>query len=244
MRRGLLGDALWGQYCLFKCIRLQDDVFDGHATDLTLVYAADLFLVEAERAFAPHFPRRSPFWTVFWPALESTARAIVTVDALQRRPGCDPARLAREYARVAAVLKVGAAAVCLGHRRAADAAALDALADEWAIADQILDDLDDVADDLRRGRFNYVAQRLCRGRGADALTAAEARRAVARALARGGGADRVLDDAGRRFARAARAARDLGVPAVAELTAAGSRAVDARRRAFLGAQARLAFGRG
>jgi hypothetical protein len=234
-----LADILWGQYCLFQCIRLQDDVFDGHATDLALVYAANQFLVEAESAFAKCLPRTSRFWGVFWKALESTTQAIVRVDAMQKRIGCDPARLAREYARVAAVLKVGTAAVCFGRRRTRDLAALGRFADSYAMADQILDDLDDVAEDLRRRRFNYVAQRLCGGR---VRRLEVARRAIARALVSGEGGDLILGDARRHLARAAATADGLDLPALRDYAAQAGRALDSRRRALHRTRLELVFG--
>jgi len=238
-RASFLADALWGQYCLFQCIRLQDDVFDGHTTDLALVYASDQFLIEAERAFRKHFRRSSRFWGVFWQAFESTTQAIVHVDEMQKSVGCDPATLARQYAKVGSVLKIGTTAVCLGHRRPGDLAALGRLADDVAMGDQILDDLEDVADDLGHGRFNYVAQRIC-GRGGTARSDPEdARRAIARALAVGDGAGQVLGDARRYFDRAAATAEGLRIPALSTLPAAGRRAVDGLARAFHRAQVKV-----
>lgn len=235
-RGSFLDDVLWAQYCLFQCIRLQDDVFDGHTKDLALVYAADQFLIEAERTFAKHFARSARFWDVFRGAVETTTRAIVRVDELQRRVGCDPARLAREYAKVAAVLEVGTAAVCIAHRRTGDAAALSRFADECAMADQILDDLEDVEDDLQRGRFNYVAQRICGRRASRPSDPDAARRQIARALALGDGGERILDDARRRFDRAAVTAEGLGIPAVSAMAADARRSLDALRRAHHRAQ--------
>ena len=242
-RTSFLADVLWGQYCLFQCIRLQDDVFDGHTKDLALVYAADQFLIDAERTFAKHFPRSSRFWDAFWPAFESTTQAIVRVDELQKRIGCDPARLGREYAKVAAVLKVGTAAVCFAHGRPGGVAALDRFADDCAIGDQILDDLEDVDEDLRRGRFNYVAQRICGGRAGRARSdPAEARREIARALALGDAAGRIIGDARRHFDRAAVTADGLRIPALGALTAGARRSVHGLERAFHRAQVKTLLG--
>ncbi len=240
--RAFLADVLWGQYCLFQCIRLQDDVFDRHTADLALVYASDQFLIEAERTFARHFPRSSRFWGVFHRALEATTLAIVRVDELQKRLGCRPARLAREYAKVGAIFKVGATAVCLKRRRPGRIAALGRFADDCAAGDQILDDLEDVEDDLRRGRFNYVAQRICVRRARGRADAEQAGREIARALALGDGAERILGDAGRHFARAALAAEGLGVPAVGAVAAAAGRSVRELRQAFHRAQVERVLG--
>jgi hypothetical protein len=234
--RSFLADVVWGQYCLFQCIRLQDDVFDGHSTDVALIYAADQFLIEAERTFAKHLPRSSRFWEVFRTSVESTTRAVVQVDELQKRVGARPSRLAREYARVGAIFKVGATAVCLAHRRTRDLAALGRFFDDVAAGDQILDDLEDVDADLRRGRFNYVAQKIFDRRSRVASDPARARHEVARALAAGDGADRVLDDARRRFARASVTAARLRVPAIVALAATARRSVDELKRGFHRAQ--------
>ena len=223
-RGPFLRDVVWAQFCLFQCIRLQDDVFDRHTTDLALVFASDQYLVEAERTFARHFPRSSRFWEIFRSSVETTTRAIVQVDAWQRRLGVDPARLAREYAKVAAVLEVGAIAVCLAHRRGGAVADVRRFLDSAAIGDQILDDFEDLAEDLRRSRFNYVAQRLHDG-GRPHAERRRAERQIAAALQRRDGVARILSDAERRFARAAAAARRLAIPALGEMAGAAQRSV-------------------
>jgi hypothetical protein len=225
-----LADVVWGQYCLFLCIRLQDDVFDHHTPDHTLLYAGDQFLIEAERAFARHFPRPSSFWEIYRTAVETTTRSIVMVDEMQKRAGGAPARLAREYARVAAIFKVGASAIGIARGRTRDLAALRRFFDAMAVGDQILDDLADVDDDLRRGRFNYVAQRVGpRGRG---TSTEAARRAIARSLASGDGAEGVLLDAQRRFTRAQRIAEGARLPMLIAVASNAVDSVDALRRAF------------
>jgi hypothetical protein len=229
-RRSFLADAVWGQFCLFQCVRLQDDVFDRHSADAALVYAGDQFLIESERTLARHFPITSPFWEIWRTAFETTTRSIVTVDAMQKRVGGDPARLGRQYAKVGAIFQVGAAAVCLAHRKPRAIGPVRRFFDAIAIGDQILDDLDDVEDDLRRGRFNYVAQRLQGGHAR-----------LARALVAGDGADVILGDARRHFTRAAAVARRLRIPGMTALAAAALRSVDERQRAFHRAQVARTF---
>jgi hypothetical protein len=158
--RRLLRDVLWGQYCLFQVFRLQDDVFDRHSDDAVLVYAADRYFVEACRAFAACFPLSSPFWEALYDAVETTADAVVRVDAIQRSGSRRPAHLLNMYARVDSIFTVGFIAICMTYRRHAAIGRLREIARRMAIAGQILDDLEDLVADARASRLNYVARLL------------------------------------------------------------------------------------
>ena len=185
-------DVLWAQFCLFLFVRMQDDVFDGQAADKRLIYAADQFLVEAERTFGRHFARGSRLWSLFHQALETSTRAILRVDEMQSAPRGRPEDLLEAYAEVAAIFKVATAAVCLKTGRPGDIVALSRFADEMAMAGQILDDLEDVEEDLRRRRFNYVAKSLLDARPAEP---ADVVQHLARGIVLGDGALRVLSEA-------------------------------------------------
>jgi hypothetical protein len=211
MSPSFLGDVEWGQHCLFAFVRLQDDVLDGQAAGPALLFAADQYLFEAERAFGGHFSRASRFWSLLLESLETSTRAIVEADGWQRRPGRKAADLLPKYAEIAAVFRVGSAAVCLKAGRARDLPALARFSDGIATAGQICDDLIDVTEDLRRGRYNYVAQLLL-GSARRALDAREAERRIARAIVSSDGADRVFREVRRNLAAAERAAGALPCP--------------------------------
>jgi hypothetical protein len=202
----IVEDVLWGQFCLFLFVRMQDDVFDGHEPDRRLIYAADQFLFEAERTFGRHFARSSRFWSLFHDALEASTRSIVRVDGMQRVADGRPEDLLKGYAEVAAIFKVGTAAVCIKTRRLTDLDALSRFADEMSMAGQIVDDLEDVEEDLRRGRFNYVAKRLLAGRTA---TSDEALPLLTREIVVADGAFRVLSEAESHVQRATAALDDI-----------------------------------
>jgi hypothetical protein len=156
VKPGFLRDVLWGQYCLFLVVRIHDDLLDGQARSPALVFVADRLLVESERSFARHLQRAS-FWQLFRDLLDATLRAILEVDALQRRPGGMRLETVGKYADVAAIFKVGSAAVCAKCRRMDDFQRVSRFAGHLAVANQIVDDLRDVQEDLDRGRFNFVA---------------------------------------------------------------------------------------
>ncbi len=155
-----LNDILWAQYCLFLSVRIQDDLFDRQADSLSLIFISDQFQVEAELAFSHYFGRKSTFWDVYRNCLQSTTRAIIRVDTLQRTPRANPETLLGEYAKVSAIFKVGSAALCDRFHRMNDFSRIARFADEMAIVGQILDDLEDIDEDLQRNRFNYVASVL------------------------------------------------------------------------------------
>jgi hypothetical protein len=171
-RRRAVDDVVWGQYCLFACVRMRDDVLDRQAANPRLVFAADGFLVEAERAFARHV-RSEDFWAFFRQALEQTAHGILEADALQRRTTGSVKPLCAAYTRVSAIFKVGSAAICLPANRRAAFARAERFADHLAVAGQLLDDLEDLHEDLADGRCNAAARVLAPGVGPADATASE-----------------------------------------------------------------------
>jgi hypothetical protein len=91
----------------------------------------------------------------------------VEVDRLQQKAGTRPGRLLDGYAEVGEILKVGSAAVCAKLNQKTAFRRVSLFCDEMAKASQILDDLEDLAEDSGRKRHNYVAAliRSLRGHG-------------------------------------------------------------------------------
>ncbi|HEX2444162.1 MAG TPA: hypothetical protein VHJ77_09485 [Vicinamibacterales bacterium] len=200
-RPRVVDDFVWGQYCLFAYVRMRDDVLDRQTANPRLVFAADGFLVEAERAFARHV-RDEAFWAFFRQALERTAHGILEADALQRRTNGSVRPLCAAYARVSAIFKVGSAAICLPANRRAAFARVERFADHLAVAGQLLDDLEDVHEDLSDGRCNAAAKLLTPGVGPADPTVGER---ITHALVAGTRLKTLLDIVERRI-RMARAA--------------------------------------
>lgn len=242
--RGFLCDAVWGQQCLFLLIRIQDDLFDGQASDLSLVFASDQFAIEAERVFSGHFARSSSFWDVFRTALTNTTRTILEVDRLQRCFEGPPDRLLAGYAAVASIFKVGTAAVCIRFGKQRDLRALGRFADEMAMAGQILDDLEDVADDWRRQRFNYVARVLLRSDGGPSELSRSERRlkGVVEDIYLGEGAETVMGLVKRHLTRAAAALEAVDFPGAHRYMKSSIDGLSELRAAFHRAQVRHFLG--
>jgi hypothetical protein len=156
----MLRDIESGQYALFLFARLHDDVVDGAAMSRAAVYAGDDLLIEAERQFARHVGEDAWFWRRFRTCVTESLRAVAEIDERQRRPGALDRAALHLYARLCRILLVGAAAACVTSDRRRGFRRVVLLADELAIARQILDDLLDVDEDLAAGRFNFAANAL------------------------------------------------------------------------------------
>lgn len=161
--RALLDDLCWIQYCVYGLFRAQDDLVDGDIEDPLLVVEANQLLVEAASCAARHFEGTSRFWGIFRETIDSTSRAIVQLDALQRAPDRVAHAELELYSDLSACLKIAAAGVALaaGRKREWGTGISPAL-DRVAVAAQILDDLHDIQDDLAGGRINYAAWYLGR----------------------------------------------------------------------------------
>lgn len=166
---GFLDDVLWGQYCVFLVVRIHDDLLDGQAESNALVFVADGLLVESERSFARHLQHET-FWNLYRDLLDTTLRAVLEVDVLQRQPGGIDRETVNKYSDVAAIFKIGSAAVCAKCDRMDHYQRVSGFADHLAVANQIVDDLRDVQEDLDRGRFNFAATHFGLTQGASRET--------------------------------------------------------------------------
>jgi len=162
-RRTFLHDVLWAQYCLYISVRITDDIFDGQVRDPQMEPLAGRFHREADEAFARHFSERAEFWTHFRAHYLTSLKGIKGVDTLQRGEALAPRAILRGFANTSSIFKIGATAVCLASGRNSALPIIGSIADELAIGTQIVDDVRDMAEDLKRGRFNYAARMLLKG---------------------------------------------------------------------------------
>ena len=208
--RAWLSDILWAQYCLFLFVRIHDDLFDRQAHSSSLVFVADQLLLESETTLARHHADAA-FWRLFRASVSTTLAAILKVDALQQRPRAMKASALGLHANVSAIFKVGAAAICVDARRMREFRQISRCADELAIAEQILDDLFDIEEDVSRGRYTFPANTLL-GEGA---ATDEWRARLARQMLFGDGVGALLDRAATHVDRARAAINQLRLaPAV------------------------------
>jgi hypothetical protein len=241
IERSFLEDVLWGQYCLFLFVRIQDDLFDGQTSARSLLYVADQFLVESERAFAVHLRLESIFWSEYRRLLQITTMGILEVDALQRRRS--RRGLLQAYKRVASIFHSGTLAVCLGLGRTRPLSALVEVSNDLSVAGQIVDDLLDIGEDLERGRWNFVALSLLHPEETVRLDAAACRLRLAETLWSDQGAARVLGRARRHLNSAARRLNELEVAGAAVHLERLESCLSAWRDAFHRAQLDLFFAR-
>jgi len=152
-----MDDILWAQYCLFVFIRMQDDLFDRHTQSLPLIYAADGFLLEANRVFLQYFPSASPFWGIYRTSIGETIFAVADADEMHRGLKRNNARLLSQYGKTSSICNVASAAVCLKAGKPGIFSRVTLFSREFMMTGAILDDLIDMQEDVVRGRFNYAA---------------------------------------------------------------------------------------
>lgn len=152
--RSFLDDVQWGQYCLFRAVRIRDDLFDGHVRGARLYQVSDLLLIESKRAFARHFSRSSPFWKGFEASFLQTLEGIRSVKKAQRSGTTNGKELLGTYASVCAIFSVSALAVCCRLRCMRHFATVRKFCDAMARAGQLLDDFLDMREDLERREVN------------------------------------------------------------------------------------------
>jgi hypothetical protein len=227
-RREFLNDILWGQYCLFLFVRIHDDLFDGQARSMSLLFVADRLLVESETAFARHVPEAA-FWRLFRDSLTKTTQAILEVDHLQRQPGAMHARLLGLHAKVSAIFKVGAAAICVRSNRMREFRSVSRCADDIAIAEQILDDLLDVEEDLARGRYSFAFNDLL---GEDAARVDGRAERLARRVLLSDGVGALMERARIHLVRAEAAIAPVRLPPVVAYVDTFRRHIDELRQQF------------
>lgn len=155
--RRFLNDVLWAQYCLFLHVRILDDLYDQHVQDPSLAYTAQLFKLEADGIFLKYFASARRFWNDYRGYYSKTISAIVRVDRLQQAAGADPKKILSGYMDVCSIFKIGSLAICCYGKRMHLLPDVAAFADALAAIGQAMDDLEDLQQDIGRGRYNFVS---------------------------------------------------------------------------------------
>jgi len=166
----VLAEILWGQYALFLCIRLQDDLLDGARDDLHLILLADHFLMESLHAFQRFPDLDHKFWAFYRQSVRDTVNGYLEVERLEQEPGRFKRAHLGLHAQVSAILKLGAAAVGRLHARDQDLAWISRFQDQLAVFNQIGDDLEDLVPDLGDGRFTWVANTILAAKAGESLS--------------------------------------------------------------------------
>jgi hypothetical protein len=204
-----LRDALCGQFCVFLALKIHDDLFDGQARDRSLLFAADHLFLSARRAFVPYFPTHSLFWSFFDSSIAQTLNAIIAVDQAQLHRYGQPSSVATLARQGYAACNIATFAVCLRSKRIRLFQRIVRCTDELAFVGQILDDLEDVMVDFRRGRVNYAAYFLL---GPSSHGRKNFLGRLARRIILDGSADRFFEMLQRHLARAREIAATTPIP--------------------------------
>ncbi len=211
--RRFIDDILWGQYCLFVFIRIQDDLFDKHTERFSLIYASDLFLFEAERVFSKYFHKASAFWNIYRSCIVETILAIASGDSMERKPVRNRERLLSAHGRTSTICNVAPAALCLKGGRMKDFKRISVFATEMMKTGAIVDDLQDLEEDLERGRFNYASSFFLHGIRMKKSGKKIVRRQIVRNVLLSDGLTRLFQEINCHLDLAERSIKPIAVPA-------------------------------
>lgn len=237
--RRFLEDVLFGQSCALLAVKIHDDLFDGHCDDRSLIFAADHLLLAAHEAFSFHFPRHSPFWSYCASAISRTLNAIVAVDECQvhgyRSPGSVAAMIREGYA----VCNIGTYAACLRARIAPQFERIARCTDELAFVGKMLDDLEDMQEDRKRGRINLAAYLVM---GSSAGSRKKSIQKFAKSVLLNGSVDRWYAMLQRHLRRAATEAAASGIPELTHHVVTHQKAVASSEGLLHQKRVQLVFG--
>ncbi len=232
-------DILRGQFCAFLAVKMQDDVFDGHVRDGSLIFAADHLLLSAREAFGPHFAPDSRFWPFFDRSLRRTFNAIVECDHSQVHGFGPPPSVVALASHGYAVCDLATYAMCCRKNNPGLFRSLKQCTDELAFVGQLLDDLEDMMVDARRGRLNYAARFLSDRR---TRTGKDVMRSVVRGLVIGRRVGRFFRMLYRHLDRAREVAARIEIPELYDFVARYRESIEASHANLDRATVDMVFG--
>jgi hypothetical protein len=240
--RNFMRDILWAQYCLFVFIRIQDDLFDKHTERSSLIYASDLFLFEAERMFSRYFRKSSVFWNIYRSCIAETILAIASGDSMERKPVRNRAQLLSAHGRTSKICNVAPAALCLKAGRMKDFKRVSVFSTEMMKAGAIVDDLQDMEEDLNRGRFNYAASFFLHSIRMKKSTKQNVRRQVVRNVLLSDGLTKLFKEINRHLDLAERSINPFALPAAAKYLQSYRRSIEMMENSIHRWRVRTIFG--
>jgi hypothetical protein len=184
----------------------------------SLILVADALLFEAGITYRRHLSQSDGFWRIYHDCLRRTVLGNARADHLARSPEYNTAEVLTLYTDIASVFKIGSAAVCIAAGKESDLPAVFDLSDSVAVYSQIMDDMEDLAQDLGRGFYNYVAASLWQSSSARADDAGDdALTRIARHLMYSNGMATVAAELRARIADIAACLKTLDLPLADEL---------------------------
>lgn len=156
----LLNDSLWAQYCLFMHSRIKDDVIDLDTDKRNLILISDLFRIEAEENLKKYFKYSNLFWSTYYQLLKETTIAMLAKESIEKLKNPAPSKIIEYHGQESSVLLVGLAAICYKFRKRKDFLLLKNYCSLIISSRQIIDDLLDLDEDIKRGNNNYITAKF------------------------------------------------------------------------------------
>ena len=214
-----LHDSLWAQYCTFMFIRIKDDVIDSNEKNELLILISDQFLFEAEETLLNYFERSNSFWKIFYQLLKETTKAIYEKANLEKLFQQSSDDIIHFSGREASVLNIGTAAVCSKYNKLKEFQLLKKMTYHLVISRQIIDDLFDIEEDLKIGKYNYAASLFFNNNLAEISNSTEAVKVLSKSTIYSEGINVLFDDINKSVEIAELLAKLLELPLIITLIA-------------------------
>ncbi|MCB9211818.1 MAG: class 1 isoprenoid biosynthesis enzyme [Ignavibacteriales bacterium] len=214
-----LHDSLWAQYCTFMFIRIKDDVIDSNEKNELLILISDQFLFEAEETLLNYFEKDNSFWKIFYQLLKETTQAMYEKTHLEKLFQQSPDKIIHFSGKEASVLNIGTAAVCSKCNKMKEFQLLKKMTYHLVVSRQIIDDLFDIEEDLKIGKYNYAASLFFNNNLAEISNSTEAVKVLSKSTIYSEGINVLFDDINKSVEIAELLAKLLELPLIITLIA-------------------------
>lgn len=212
-----LHDCLWAQYCIFMFIRIKDDVIDEDEKNALLILISDQFLFDAEETLHKYFERSNPFWKTYFQLLRETTQAMYEKEVFEKLNQQAATEIIELSGKEGAILNIGTAAVCSKYNKINEFKLLKKMTYHLVISRQIIDDLFDLEEDLKIGKFNYAASRLIKNNFTQFDGSNSAIKSLTESMINSDGINILLEDGNKSLGKAEAIAEQFGISFIQDL---------------------------
>ncbi|MCB0743777.1 MAG: hypothetical protein KDC67_07735, partial [Ignavibacteriae bacterium] len=184
-----------------------------------LILISDQFLFEAEETLHKYFEKDNSFWKIFYQLLKETTQAMYEKANLEKLFQQSSDDIIHFSGREASVLNIGTAAVCSKYNKLKEFQLLKKMTYHLVISRQIIDDLFDIEEDLKIGKYNYAASVLFNKNLSEISNSTDAGKVLSKSTINSEGINVLFDDINKSIEIAELLAKLLELPLIITLIA-------------------------
>lgn len=145
-----------GQAWLVMAFRIKDDLFDDEIKTSNLSIVADLFYTEFYKIFLNNDKLRNSFWNICFYSIQSSIYAAFNIDELQKNLATNPDKVLTKYFDLSQLFNIGIIAFFEHFNLTKNRSEITELQIILLVISQILDDIEDIIQDYKKGRYNFA----------------------------------------------------------------------------------------